>query len=71
MNVLVVNCGSSSVKFQLIATDLEMIARDSDCRLARGTIERIGGEAIITLIAAGKPPLRQTAPLRIIAPPSN
>jgi len=25
MNVLVLNCGSSSVKFQLIATDLERI----------------------------------------------
>ncbi len=38
MNILVLNCGSSSVKFQLIATDLEMIARNADRRLARGLL---------------------------------
>ncbi len=64
MNVLVLNCGSSSVKFQLIATDLDRIAGNSDVRLARGAIERIGGEAIITLHAEGRPPQRSTAPLR-------
>ena len=49
MNVLVLNCGSSSVKFRLIATDLDLIARNADRRLAKGTIERIGGEAIVRL----------------------
>ena len=64
MNVLVLNCGSSTVKFQLIATDLDRIAQDTDERLARGVVERIGGEAIITFEAAGKEPLRSTAPVR-------
>src|SRR5437588_5915625 len=64
MNILVLNCGSSSVKFQLIGTDLEQIAHDTDERLARGTIERIGGEAIISLAATGRTPQRSTAPLR-------
>jgi len=66
MNVLVLNCGSSSVKFQLIATDLERIAENTDKRLAHGIVERIGGEAIITLQAegSGAPPKRSTAPLR-------
>ncbi|HYY57838.1 MAG TPA: acetate kinase [Pyrinomonadaceae bacterium] len=64
MNVLVLNCGSSSVKFQLIATDLERIAEDTDRRLARGTVERIGGEAIITLGVEGRAPKTTTAPLR-------
>jgi acetate kinase len=64
MNILVLNCGSSTVKFQLIATDLERIARDADERLARGQIERIGGEAIITFEAQGKEPVRSAAPLR-------
>jgi acetate kinase len=64
MNVLVLNCGSSTVKFQLIATDLERIAQDTDERLARGVVERIGGEAIITFEATGKEPLRSTAPVR-------
>jgi acetate kinase len=66
MNVLVLNCGSSSVKFQLIATDLDLIARDADQRLAKGTIERIGGEAIICLQVAGREPQRSASPLRDI-----
>jgi len=49
MNVLVLNAGSSSLKFQLIATDLERIKLDQDIRLLKGEVERIGGEAIITL----------------------
>jgi acetate kinase len=64
MNVLVLNCGSSSVKFQLITTDLAQIAENSDRRLARGHIERIGGEAVVLLEAAGREPERSTAPLR-------
>jgi acetate kinase len=64
MNVLILNCGSSSVKFQLIATDVERIERNTDERLAHGVIERIGGESIITLQAEGESPQRSTAPLR-------
>ena len=51
VHVLVLNVGSSSLKFQLIRTDAERIAANSDERLARGQIERIGGEAILTLEA--------------------
>jgi acetate kinase len=64
MNVLVLNCGSSSVKFQLIATDLERIEHDADQRLAHGLIERIGGAGIVTLTAEGKPPRRFAEPIR-------
>jgi acetate kinase len=66
MNILVLNCGSSTIKFQLIDTDLEKIAQDTDKRLARGVIERIGGEAVITLNVEGKEKQRLTAPLRDI-----
>ena len=66
MNVLVLNCGSSSVKFQLIATDLDLIAQNADRRLAKGTIERIGGEAIITLQVEGREPQRSASSLRDI-----
>jgi acetate kinase len=45
MNVLVLNSGSSSLKFQLIATDPDRIARDADDRLVRGEVEGIGREA--------------------------
>jgi acetate kinase len=64
MNILVLNCGSSTVKFQLIATDLDMIAKNADRRLARGMIERIGGEAVITLRVEGGAPQTSTEPLR-------
>lgn len=64
MNILVLNCGSSTVKFQLIATDIDLIAQNADRRLARGTIERIGGEAIITLQIEGNTPQTTTEPLR-------
>jgi acetate kinase len=49
MNVLVVNSGSSTLKFQVIATDPERIAQDKDDRICRGQAESIGGEAIIRL----------------------
>jgi acetate kinase len=64
MNVLVLNCGSSTVKFQLIATDLDQIAQDADEHLAGGQVERIGGEAIITFKARGGDARRTTAPVR-------
>ncbi len=64
MNILVLNCGSSSLKFQLIATDLERIEHNDDKRLAHGTIERIGGAALITLTAEGKISQRSAAPIR-------
>jgi acetate kinase len=64
MNVFVLNCGSSSLKFQVIETDPELIERDGDRFLAKGLIERVGSEAIITLQAVNNPPLRQAAPLR-------
>ena len=64
MNVLVLNCGSSSVKFQLIATDLERIEQDADKRLAHGLIERIGGAGIVTFTAEDKPPQRSAEPVR-------
>ena len=66
MNVLVLNCGSSTVKFQIIATDLDRIAQDADERLARGAVERIGGEAIITFEATGREARRTTAPVRVV-----
>lgn len=64
MNILVLNCGSSSLKFQIIQTDLEAIKNDEDKMLAKGYIERIGSQAIITLQAIGKTLLRTAEPIR-------
>ena len=66
MNILVVNCGSSSLKFQIISTDLEKIANNADICLAEGQIERIGGAGLITFNARGKEPHRSAAPVRDI-----
>ncbi len=66
MNVLVLNAGSSTLKFELIRTDLELIERDDDQRIARGEIERIGGEAVIAVAAGDGPLRRRTASLRTL-----
>ena len=64
MHILVLNVGSSSLKFQLIDTDETAIAESRDRRLARGQVERIGGESIISLAVDGKPTAKTTARLR-------
>ncbi len=64
MNILVLNCGSSSIKFQVIATDLDRIEKNTDERLAHGIVEFHGGQAIVTLTAEGKAAHHSTAPLR-------
>jgi acetate kinase len=58
MKILVLNCGSSSLKFQLIETD-EVLAREGrDRTLAKGLVEDAGGTAILHYEAAGKRPVR-------------
>lgn len=47
MNVLVINCGSSSLKFQLINSDSEQV-------LAKGLCERIGIDGSLTYQPEGK-----------------
>src|ERR1041384_6136788 len=64
MNVLVLNCGRSAVKFQLIATDLELIRQDAAKLWAHGLIERVGGAGIVTFTAEGKAPKRFAEPVR-------
>jgi acetate kinase len=64
MNILVLNCGSSSVKFQLIQTDRELMSQDQDQRLAQGVLERIGGKSQITIRLQGNVVLRDSRPVR-------
>jgi acetate kinase len=55
MRILVLNSGSSSVKFQLIETSPEQIASSSDRMIAKGSVERIGSsEAIVKYNAPGR-----------------
>jgi acetate kinase len=67
MNVLVLNSGSSSLKFQVIATDLDRIKQYKDERICRGGVEGIGGEAIIHVRYRDEPTKTFTAPLRDVA----
>jgi acetate kinase len=54
MLIFVLNCGSSSLKYQLIETSAEQIESNSDHALAHGSIERIGFEdAVSTYQVAG------------------
>jgi len=64
MNVLVLNAGSSSLKFQIIATDLERIQQYKDDRILRGELDGIGGEAIVKVRYRSEPSKTVTAPLR-------
>jgi acetate kinase len=65
MNVLVLNCGSSSIKFQVIKTNPDLINSNSDKRLAKGLLERIGFEdSIVTLQAEGQEKKKTVLPLK-------
>ncbi|HEU0014948.1 MAG TPA: acetate kinase [Longimicrobium sp.] len=64
MNILVLNVGSSSLKFQLVDTDEARFAENADRRLARGQLERIGGEAVWSFRAGTGETQHGTAPLR-------
>jgi acetate kinase len=64
VNILVLNVGSSSLKFQLIDTDEHRFAENADRRLARGQIERIGGEAVWSYRAVDGPAQTGSASMR-------
>src|ERR1700688_4749454 len=64
MNILVLNAGSSSLKFQIIATDLDRIRQDKDVRLLLGEVERIGAEAVVTVQKGDGPKQKLTASLK-------
>jgi acetate kinase len=63
MNVLVFNCGSSSLKFQVISLAGGAAAGAQDRRLARGLIERIGGDASCTFTSIEGKAVQHTAQL--------
>jgi acetate kinase len=67
MNILVLNAGSSSLKFQIIATDLDRIRQDKDVRLLRGEVERIGAEAVVTVQKGDGAKQKLTASLKDIS----
>ncbi len=64
MNILVLNCGSSSLKFQIIETDATKMKNHTDRELAKGLIEKVGSdEAIISIKSAGNDDYKVIKPL--------
>ena len=56
MKILVLNCGSSSIKFQLIETSVELIESNADRSIAKGSVEKIGtDEAELHLVVPPNP----------------
>ena len=51
MRVLVINCGSSTLKFDLVETPGEGTAGGASPRLFRGIVDRIGGRASVSFSA--------------------
>lgn len=64
MNILVLNSGSATLKFELVRTDAQRMRDNTDERLMRGHIERIGGEAVYTFTVPNRPPVRGAFPAR-------
>ena len=60
MKVLVLNCGSSSVKFQLVEISAGAGQDTEDRLLAKGLVENIGGDAILKCETAGKPAVKES-----------
>jgi acetate kinase len=61
VKVLVLNCGSSSVKFQLVEVATAGAGGGEDRLLAKGLVENIGGDAILKCEAEGKAPVKESA----------
>jgi acetate kinase len=52
VKVLVLNCGSSSIKYQVIETSLEAIEQHADREIVRGSVERIGSSGAVHALTA-------------------
>ena len=63
MKVLVLNCGSSSLKFQIIDTDSQAVINDSDRCLVKGEVERIGSQSLIKYEVPGLPVIKKSDPI--------
>jgi acetate kinase len=61
MKVLVLNCGSSSLKFQLVETDAAAEAAGTDRVLAKGLVENIGSTAVLKYERPGHKAVKETA----------
>ncbi|MBQ6393316.1 MAG: acetate kinase, partial [Eubacterium sp.] len=56
MKVLIINCGSSSLKYQVIDSETEFV-------LAKGLCERIGIDGVLTYEKTGSDKIKYEAPM--------
>jgi acetate kinase len=61
VRILVLNCGSSSLKFQLVEVAGPAPAGGEDRVIAKGLVENIGGAAILKCEAGDKPAVKESA----------
>jgi len=64
VKILVLNCGSSSVKFQLLETDAESARTATDRMLAKGVVENVGGTGILKFEVPGRKAVKEPAAIR-------
>ena len=64
MKILVLNCGSSTLKFQLIETATMPKSTADDAKLARGVVDRIGGESSLRFETVGSAEKQESASVR-------
>ena len=64
MKVLVFNCGSSTLKFQLMEAVPGSTSTATDRKLAGGLVDRIGGESSYKFEVVGATPEKKTIPIR-------
>lgn len=64
MNILVINSGSSSLKFQIIETNDDLIANYTDKMKLKGLIDRIGTQSIIKFTTPDGTTIKETSPIR-------
>ena len=64
MKILVLNCGSSTLKFQLIETAATPRSTADDVKLARGIVDRIGGASSLRFEAVGSAAEQESAAVR-------
>ena len=63
MRILVLNCGSSTLKFELVELSHQAASTSGQTKLARGMVERIGNDAALRL-QVGSTTKRQSIPIR-------
>lgn len=64
MNILVINSGSSSLKFQIIETDQKMIESSTDKIKVKGLIDRIGTQALAKISVANGIEVKESVAIR-------